>query len=94
MPVTLLPPPNLYAVLDRVPSPHLAVVWDPANALVAGETPFPDGYSLLPKQRIAHVHAKDCDIDCGQPNWGPLGTRHVHWKEQIQALIDDRYSGF
>jgi sugar phosphate isomerase/epimerase len=81
-------------VLDRVANPHLGIVWDPANAFVAGEDPFPHGYSLLPKHRIVHVHAKDCDMDCGQPNWGPLGTRHIRWKEQIQALLDDRYSGF
>jgi sugar phosphate isomerase/epimerase len=29
-----------------------------------------------------------------RPVWGPLGTRHVRWKEQIQALIADGYSGF
>jgi sugar phosphate isomerase/epimerase len=47
----------------------------------------------LPKDRIAHVHAKDCHIENGQPVWGPLGTRHVRWKEQIHALISDGYKG-
>jgi len=80
-------------VLDFVPSPHLMVVWDPANAMVGGEDPYPGGYSFLPKERIAHVHAKDCHMDGHTPVWGPLGTRHVRWKEQIQALIDDGYKG-
>ncbi|MGH9582145.1 MAG: sugar phosphate isomerase/epimerase family protein [Bryobacteraceae bacterium] len=81
-------------VLQAVPHPNLGVLWDPANALVAGERPFPDGYSRLPKNRIVHVHAKDCHMENDSPVWGPLGTRHVAWKEQIQALIGDGYAGF
>lgn len=80
-------------ILQLVPNPNLQVVWDPANALVAGEDPFPHGYSLLSPQRIAHVHAKDCHIEAGNPVWGPLGTRHVRWKEQIAALLADHYQG-
>lgn len=74
--------------------PQLSVVWDPANALVAGEEPFPQGYEKLPKGRIAHVHAKDCHMDNGTPVWGPLGTRHVRWKEQIAELVADGYTGY
>ncbi len=81
-------------VLNFLPNKHLMIVWDPANALVAGENPFPGGYSLLPKHRIAHVHAKDCHMEGEQPIWGPLGTRHVPWKEQIHALLEDDYQGF
>lgn len=78
-------------ILDHVAHPSLQIVWDPANAFIAGEIPFPDGYRRLPKDRIAHVHAKDCAIVAGKPEWGPLGTRHVAWKEQITALIQDGY---
>ncbi|HLH01126.1 MAG TPA: hypothetical protein VKX25_00010 [Bryobacteraceae bacterium] len=28
-----------------------------------------------------------------RPEWGPLGTRHVDWKGQIQALVADGYKG-
>jgi L-ribulose-5-phosphate 3-epimerase len=80
--------------LEDVQSSHLKVVWDPANCLVAGETPFPDGYSLLPASRIVHVHAKDCHMDGHAPVWGPLGTRHVSWKKQIRALRADGYQGY
>jgi L-ribulose-5-phosphate 3-epimerase len=80
--------------LELVRHPNLAMVWDPANALIAGESPFPLGYALLPKNRIAHVHAKDCHLSGGQPVWGPLGTRHVPWKEQIAAFLADNYSGY
>ena len=80
-------------ILEFVPHANLQIVWDPANALAAGEEPFPHGYSLLPKKRIAHVHAKDCHIEGRQPVWGPLGTRHMQWKEQIAALLADGYGG-
>jgi L-ribulose-5-phosphate 3-epimerase len=80
-------------IFDFVSSKHLKIVWDPANALVAGEDPFPGGYSLLPKDRIAHVHAKDCHMEGEKPIWGPLGTRKVKWKEQITALLNDGYKG-
>lgn len=81
-------------VLADVPSRNLQVVWDPANCLVAGEAPFPEGYGRLTADRIAHVHAKDCHMDGHTPIWGPLGTRHVPWKEQIGALRDDGYQGY
>ncbi len=81
-------------ILDVVKHPNLKLVWDPANALVGGETPFPYGYGLLPKDRIVHVHAKDCHMEGHTPIWGPLGTRSVDWKGQIAALLADGYSGY
>jgi L-ribulose-5-phosphate 3-epimerase len=81
-------------ILQAVDNPNLKLVWDPANALVAGEEPYPAGYALLPKHRIVHVHAKDCHMDGNAPVWGPLGTRHVRWKDQLSALLADEYRGF
>lgn len=81
-------------VLDALDHPNLKLVWDPANALVAGEDPVPYGYGLLPKARIIHVHAKDCHMENGKPVWGPLGTRAVRWKEQVASLLADGYQGF
>src|SRR5919106_363251 len=49
-------------LLAAVDHPALQVIWDPANALVAGETPYPQGYQCIPLSRIAHVHAKDCTV--------------------------------
>lgn len=80
----------LRAVCDE----SVQLVWDPANAYVSGEDPFPHGYGLLPKERIIHVHAKDCRMDGHKPEWGPLGTRHVDWKGQIDALLNDGYKGW
>ncbi len=81
-------------VLDAVRHPNLMVVWDPANAYVSGEKPFPEGYRRLPANRIVHVHAKDCEVDGHTPDWGPLGTRSVDWKGQIAALLSDGYRGY
>ena len=81
-------------VLAALEHPNLKMVWDPANALVSGETPFPGGYGLLPPSRIAHVHAKDCVLESGKPAWGPLGEGVIDWKGQIAALRRDGYAGW
>jgi len=81
-------------LLNAVQHPNLKLVWDPANALVSGETPYPTGYALLPKDRIAHVHVKDCHMEDHKPIWGPVGTRQVDWKAQIAALKADGYDGW
>ena len=78
-------------LLDAVDHPALQVIWDPANGLVAGETPFPDGYRKLPRSRIAHVHAKDCRVENHVPIWGPLGEMGINWRGQLQALVEDGY---
>jgi len=85
---------ELARALETVNHPNLKAVWDPANALVAGESPFPGGYGAIASGRIAHVHAKDCWIRNGQPVWGPLGECQIDWRGQIQALVRGGYSGW
>jgi L-ribulose-5-phosphate 3-epimerase len=74
------------AILNAVRHPNLRLVWDPANALVAGER---DGYALLPGDRIVHVHAKDW-----RSGWCSLGEGDVGWPRQIAALQADGYAGW
>lgn len=81
-------------ILKDVAHPNLKLVWDPANAYVSGEVPFPAGYSRLPAERIAHVHAKDCFMDGNKPEWGPVGCCGVDWKGQIAALVAGGYNGY
>jgi len=81
-------------ILKAAEHSNLKLVWDPANAMVGGENPFPHGYGLLPIDRIVHVHAKDCHMEGHKPVWGPLGTRSVDWKGQIAALLKDGYKGW
>ncbi|MGA2182925.1 MAG: sugar phosphate isomerase/epimerase family protein [Bryobacteraceae bacterium] len=77
------------AVLDAVRHPNLKLIWDPANALVAGEPPFPLGYAKLPKDRLVHVHAKDW-----HSGWCALGEGEIDWKGQLAALNADGYTGW
>ena len=81
---------RILAALDH---PALKSIWDPANAFLLGETPFPDGYSKLPASRVAHVHAKDCFVEGHKPTWGPVGEMGIDWKGQIAALKRDGYAG-
>lgn len=80
-------------ILARLDHPSLKVIWDPANASILGETPYPDGYATLPPERIVHVHAKDCHVTGHKPTWGALGEMGLDWKGQIAALRRDGYSG-
>jgi len=81
-------------VLAAVDHENLQVVWDPANAYVSGEKPYPSGYRLLDTHRIAHVHAKDCTLEGHKPIWGPLGDCDIDWEGQIDALAEDGYTGY
>jgi L-ribulose-5-phosphate 3-epimerase len=81
-------------LLDAVDHPNLKVVWDPANAYVSGETPYPDGYRRLAAERVAHVHAKDCRVEGHRPIWGALGECDIDWKGQLGALAADGYKGW
>jgi sugar phosphate isomerase/epimerase len=81
---------RILAALDH---PALKSIWDPANAFILGETPYPDGYSKLPAARVAHVHAKDCVVKGHTATWGPVGEMDVDWKGQIAALKRDGYAG-
>lgn len=82
---------RLLALVDH---PNVKALWDPANASILGETPYPDGYRRLPAARIAHVHAKDCIVSDHKPTWGAVGEMGVDWKGQIAALRRDGYSGW
>jgi L-ribulose-5-phosphate 3-epimerase len=80
-------------MLRAVDHPALKLIWDPANAFILGEIPYPGGYANLPADRIVHVHAKDCVMSGQKPVWGPLGEMSVDWKGQVAALVRDGYKG-
>jgi len=80
-------------VLKACDHPALKSIWDPANASILGEVPFPGGYDALPHDRIVHVHAKDCHVQGGKATWGPLGEMGIDWRGQIAALKRDGYTG-
>jgi sugar phosphate isomerase/epimerase len=81
-------------VLNAIVHPNLKVVWDPCNALVSGENPFPEGYRRMAAGRIVHVHAKDCFVNNHTPTFGPFGECGIDWRGQIRALVSDGYNGY
>jgi len=81
-------------LLARLAHPALKLVWDPANASILGENPFPDGYQAVDPKRIAHVHAKDCFVKDHKPEWGPMGEMGIDWRGQIDSLRRDGYDGW
>ena len=79
-------------VLSAVQSPHLMLNWDPGNASERGEVPYPDGYELLPKDRIGHCHCKDSvKKPDGKYAWAPMGGGAIDWVGQFKALNRDGY---
>jgi sugar phosphate isomerase/epimerase len=81
-------------LLSALDHPALQVIWDPANASILGERPYPDGFRQLPLQRIVHVHAKDCNVGPNGPTWGPIGEMSIDWSGQVAALAEAGYERF
>ena len=77
-------------VLEAVPSRAFMLNWDPGNAAASGEIPYPDGYNLLPKDRIGHCHCKDV-AKKGKDDWAPMGGGIIDWAGQYKALKRDGY---
>jgi sugar phosphate isomerase/epimerase len=80
-------------VLAAIPSSNLMLNWDPGNAAVRDEKPFPDGYNLLPKDRIGHCHCKDAakKPDGSGYQWAAMGSGIIDWTGQFKALKRDGY---
>jgi len=79
-------------LLNEVNHPGLGVNWDLANALEAGDIPFPDGYSHIQKY-LTHLHFKDARLLSDNQYEYTIGG-NVDWNGQIQALVHDGYAGF
>jgi L-ribulose-5-phosphate 3-epimerase len=77
--------------LAGVPSRHFMLNWDPGNAAMRREIPFPDGYALLPKDRIGHCHCKDVARKGDGYEWAAVGKGFIDWAGQFQALKRDGY---
>ena len=68
--------------------------WDPGNSAFRGEVPYPNGYALLPKDRIGHVHCKDVARKAdGSFEWMAMGRGLIDFTGQFRALKKDGYRG-
>jgi sugar phosphate isomerase/epimerase len=85
---------ELGRLLRDVNSPALRGVWDPGNAVMLGETPYPDGY-LAVKGMFPHMHIKDArkNPETGKIVWAPVGGGTIDFKGQFEALHKEKYSG-
>jgi sugar phosphate isomerase/epimerase len=74
--------------LNSIPTPHFALNWDPANAVMRGELDaFPGGWTALPKDRIHHCHCKNAVKGAGgKIEWSPVGKGFIDWTAQFRAL--------
>lgn len=80
--------------LAAVRAKNFKLIWDPGNAARAGEIPFPEGYSLLPKDRIGHFHCKDIIRKSdGSYEWTAVGRGSIDYAGQFRALKRDKFSG-
>ncbi|MGN6583906.1 MAG: sugar phosphate isomerase/epimerase family protein [Rhizobiaceae bacterium] len=79
------------ALVERIGDPSLGINWDPANALIDGDIPYPDGYAAA-KRFVRNVHFKDARRYPDR-TWEILPEGDVDWQGQIKALLDDGYGG-
>jgi len=78
---------TLRRVLDAVDHPSLKIIWDPANAFVAGEDPAA-GFAYV-KGAIVDVHCKDAvvvDGTSGLTAWARIGDGGTDWATQLRLL--------
>lgn len=78
-------------LIEAVGSDALAANWDPANALIDGDVPYPAGYDAV-RRHVRNVHFKDV-IRHPDGSWNIAAEGQVDWTGQIAALKADGYGG-
>jgi sugar phosphate isomerase/epimerase len=81
---------NMRRVLDAVDHPALKIIWDPANAFVAGEAPSA-GYAAV-RGQIVDIHCKDAivvDEATGLTAWARIGEGGTGWGEHLALLAEE-----
>ena len=86
---------ELARMIKAVKSPNIGVNWDVGNGYEQGEVSFPDGYNVLPKDRIWHLHVKGMACDSPGKNcreaFADQGV--IDLAGQIRTLHHDHYTG-
>jgi sugar phosphate isomerase/epimerase len=91
-PFSLLTNGNLTSrVIENLSSKSIKALWDPANALRAGDSPYPQDYKKV-RTHMAHMHAKDIVLS-GTPRMVPLGEGVINYRGILGDLVDDGYEG-
>ena len=77
---------NTAKILNDVNSKNLKANWDLANALWAGEIPYPYGYLTI-RKHIHSIHVKDLrERKKGQHEVVIIGEGSIDWKGQLKAV--------
>lgn len=80
-------------MVARLNSPALKMLWDPGNALCAGELPFPSGWEAA-RPYTEHIHIKDArTLSDGKQQWTVVGEGDIDYKGQFAALKASGYRG-
>lgn len=83
---------ELGRALKEINSSHLRGNWDPGNAAMLNEIPYPNGYEAV-RGWFAHMHIKDVKrLANGKLAWAPVGGGFIDWKGQFEALVRDHYN--
>jgi L-ribulose-5-phosphate 3-epimerase len=77
---------ELAELMAQLPAKSVGINWDPQNELSHKLTPYPDGYNLLPKNRIGNVQIKGKGVM-------PDSRERLDWKSIMGALAKDGYKG-
>jgi len=72
-------------LLKMVPSKWFGFNWDCLNGVGYKENPFPEAYSIIPKDRLGNVHIKGHSV--------LAGPYQMDWKAVFKALERDGYQG-
>ncbi|RKY83735.1 hypothetical protein DRQ09_09610, partial [candidate division KSB1 bacterium] len=80
---------NSAKILKEVDSEYLKANWDPGNALLSGETPFPEGYRFI-KNYISNLHIKDYKKnEKDEYEAVPAGEGVINWEGQLKSVVKD-----
>jgi sugar phosphate isomerase/epimerase len=86
--------PECARTLAAVPNKNFFLNWDPGNAAKLGDKVFPEGYALLPPNRIGHMHLKDVKRNAdGTYDWECMGRGIIDYEDQFRAMLRDGYHG-
>jgi sugar phosphate isomerase/epimerase len=73
------------ALMKLMPSKWIGINWDIEGGIGQKEKAFPDGYNLLPKNRIGNVHIKGRSV-LDYPD-------RQNWRAIFDAMTKDGYTG-
>ncbi|MCW5965563.1 MAG: sugar phosphate isomerase/epimerase [Bryobacterales bacterium] len=76
---------ELRRMLAMLPEAAVGINWDPHNSIPFEPEPFPEGYRLLPKERLGNVQIK------GESLLTP--GEILDWRRIVDALLADGYTG-